>query len=348
MMKVLVCSDYETLTNRPGGDAECQFFTKENIEKIESLFDEVVWNKTGRQFTTEELIENIKDCDAVITCWGSNTFDEEILNNAPKLKIIAHLAGSVAWLVTPEVFDRGIIVCGANDREFSESVAEAALLYSIAKLRNLDRSVLRLKKDKADGWHDPKIHAKGIFDRNVGIVGFGAIGKYFAGLLQPFHCNIKVFSIYPIEKEILDKYKMEQVGLEELFKTCDVVSLHTAWNKQTEKMVSRELIRSMKDGAVFVNTARGRIVDEEALIDELKTGRISAALDVYWNEPLSSDSPLYEMDNVMVMDHRGGPTHDRYPHIASNMIDDVYNYLKNGVVPDSKIEKERALSMTLS
>ena len=184
-MKVLVCSTKESMLNTRGNtNPEFVFFPQKNIEKLESVFDEVIWNETGRQFTKEELIERVKDVDAVITCWGSNTFDKEIIDNAPKLKIIAHLAGSVAWLVTPEVYDKGIMVCGANDREFSESVAEAALLYSIAKLRNFDHTVRLMRDEKADGWAKKTKNARGLFDRTVGIVSFGAIAEYFAGLLQ--------------------------------------------------------------------------------------------------------------------------------------------------------------------
>ena len=343
-MKVLICSEYQTLTNRKGGP-ECQFFTEENIKKLESKFDEIVWNKTGRKFTKEELIENIKDCDAVITCWGSNTFDKEIIDNVPKLKIIAHLAGSVAWLVTPEVYDKGIMVCGANDREFSESVAEAALLYALTRLRNLDINHRMLKEKKADGWY--QVSTRGLFDKTVGIVSFGAIGKYFAGLLQPFHCKIKVYSRRDLGEETYKKYNMQPASLEEIFETCDVISLHTAWNKHTENMISTPLLEKMKDGAILVNTARGKIIDEPALIEELKKGRISAALDVYWQEPVPSESPLYDMDNVLMLDHKGGPTPDRYPYICSNMIDDVYNYLTKGEIPETEIPRDRALSMTL-
>ena len=94
-------------------------------------------------------------------------------------------------------------------------------------------------------------------------------------------------------------------------------------------MINKELIQSMKDGALLVNTARGQIVDEEALIEELKTGRINAALDVFWKEPLDNDSPLFDLDNVFITPHKGGPTHDRYKSIASNIIDAVYDVLYN-------------------
>lgn len=345
VMKVMICSEKKSLTERPGGE-EFNFFGKENIAKLESMFDEVVWNETGRKFTEEELIEKIADCDAVITCWHSNYFSEEVLKHAPKLKIIAHLAGSLAPFVGPEVYDRGIMVCGANDMEFAESVAEGALTSMLIKLRRYDEIARGLRDKKKAGWREIPL-LRGLFDRTVGIVSFGAIAEYLVGLLQPFHCKIKVYSRRPLPEETLNKYKMEQVSLEEIFSTCDVISLHTAWNAHTEKMVSRDLIKSMKDDAILVNTARGKIIDQEALEEELKTGRISAALDVFWTEPLPEDNPMYDLDNVFITDHRGGPTHDRYRVIASNMLDDVYNYLTKGIVPKSEIKREKALSMTL-
>ena len=347
-MKILVSSDLETNLNGrvQGGGEDTYFFTKENIKKIESLFDEVVWNKTGRILTNEEMVEMAKDCDAILTGWGTPEITKEVLDAAPNLKIVAHLAGSVASLVNEEVYNRGIMVVGANDREFSESVAEGALAYALTKLRRIDETVVNFKKyrEKGAGMF---FKSNGILDKTVGIVSFGAIAEHFAKMLQPFHCKIKVYS-RTISEEKLKKYNMEQVSLDELFSTCDVISVHTAWNKHTEKMISEELIKKMKDGALIVNTARGAVIDEEALTRELQTGRISAALDVYYpNEPPLAESPLYDLPNVLMMDHRGGPTTDRYRYITSNMIDDVYSYLTNGTIsPEIIIPKEKALSMT--
>ena len=347
-MKILVTSDLETNLNGivEGGGENTYFFTKENIEKIESMFDEVVWNKTGRMLTNEEMVEMAKDCDAILTCWGTPPITTEVLDAAPNLKIIGHMAGSVAGLVNEEVYNRGIMVVGANDREFSESVAEGALAYALTKLRRIDETVINIKKYREKG-HRIFFESDGILDKTVGIVSFGAIAEHFAKMLQPFRCKIKVYS-RTISEEKLKKYNMEKVSLEELFSTCDVISVHTAWNKYTEKMVSKELIKMMKDGALIINTARGAVIDEEALIKELETGRISAALDVFYpNEPPLPDSPLYDLPNVLMMDHRGGPTTDRYRFITSNMLDDVYSYLTNGTIsPEIIIPKEKALSMT--
>jgi phosphoglycerate dehydrogenase-like enzyme len=217
----------------------------------------------------------------------------------------------------------------------------------LVRLRRYDEIARVLRDKKAEGWRDVNL-TRGLFDRTVGIVSYGAIAGYLVKLLQPFHCNIKVYSRRALPEELLKEYKMEQVSLEEIFKTCDVISLHTAWNKHTEKMINKELIQSMKDGALLVNTARGQIIDEEALIEELKTGRINAALDVFWKEPLDNDSPLFDLDNVFITPHKGGPTHDRYKSIASNIIDAVYDYLTEGKVPECEIKREKAMSMTLS
>lgn len=343
--KALVCSDWQTqMDSNP--NPEFKFFPQENIDKIESKFV-VDWNRTGAQLSKEELIERIKDCDVVFTSWGSNVFDEEILKHAKKLKLLAHFAGSVAHHVTPELYDRGIKVISANDGHFSESVAEAALVYTIMGLRRIKRSILLMDKERADGWARNEYNTKkGLFDRTVGLVGYGAVTKHFVKLLQPFHCKIKVYNYQPIPQEELEKYKMEQVSIEEVFSTCDVVSVHLAWNPQTEHMVNKKLIQSMKDGALLVNTARGMVIDEAAMTEELKTGRISAVLDVVSREPLSSDSILYDMEDVTIIPHEGGPTRDRLKYIVSDLIDDAYNYLAYGTPLKYEISKERGLAMS--
>lgn len=343
--KALVCSDWMSQMDAYP-NPEFKFFPQENIDKIESLF-EVDWNRTGAKLSKEELIERIKDCDVVFTSWGSNVFDEEVLQHAPKLKLLAHFAGSVAHHVTPELYDRGIKVISGNDGHFAESVAEAALLYTIMGLRRIKRSILLMEHEKGDGWHKNAYNTKkGLFDRTVGLVGYGAVTKHFVKLLQPFRCKLKVYNYQPIPQEELKKYHMEQVSIEEVFKTCDVVSVHLAWNPQTEHMVSKSLIQSMKDGALLVNTARGMVIDEEALTEEVKTGRIWAVLDVVSQEPLSSDSVLYDLEDVTIIPHEGGPTRDRLKFIVSDLIDDAYNYLAYGTPLQYEIPKERGLAMS--
>ena len=350
-MKVLVCSTKESMLNTRGAtNPEFVFFPEKNIKKIESKFDEVIWNETGRKFTDEELIEKIKDVDAVITCWGSNKLTKEILDHAKNLKIVAHMAGSVAPIVSEELYDKGIKVIGANDDQFSESVAEGALAYMMMSLRKLDKVARVMKDEKEEGWEtirkDPEY--RGIMDRTIGIVSFGAIAEHLVRMLQPFHVKIKVYS-RSISDEKLKQYNMERASLEEIFSTCDIISIHTAWNKHTENMISKDLLKMIKKDALLVNTARGKVIDEPAMIEELKTGRFYAVLDVFWKEPHPYEAGgLYDLDNVIIVPHKGGPTTDRYPWIADAIIDEVYDYLAEGKPLKREIKKEKGLAMTIS
>ena len=350
-MKVLVCSTKESMVNTRGfTNPEFVFFPPKNVEKIESLFDEVIWNETGRKFTDEELIEKIKDVDAVITCWGSNKLTKEIVDHAKNLKIVAHMAGSVAPIVSEELYDKGVKVIGANDTHFSESVAEGAFAYMLMSLRQMGYVTKTVKEMKEEGWSAAKVDRplRGIMDRTIGIVSFGAIAEHLVKMLQPFHVKIKVYS-RSISDEKLKQYNMERASLEEIFSTCDIISIHTAWNKHTENMISKDLLKMIKKDALLVNTARGKVIDEPAMIEELKTGRFRAVLDVFWQEPHPYEKGgLYDLDNVIIFPHQGGPTPDRYPWIANDIMDEVYGYLNEGKPLKSEIKKEKGLAMTIS
>lgn len=347
-MKVLIPSDLKTMLNKGHDNPEFQFFPEENIKRIESLFDEVIWNTTGRALTKEEMIEKVADVDAIITCWGSGLIDADIVKAAKKLKIVAHMAGTVAPIVSPELYDAGVKVIGANDHQFAESVAEGALAYMLLSLRQLKRAGKFLDEGHEEGWRafKAKREIRGILDKTVGLVSYGAIADHLARMLQPFHCKIKVYS-RTISDEKLKQYNMQRASLEEIFSTCDVISIHTALNPNTEGMINKDLLKSIKDNALLVNTARGGVIDEPAMIEELKTGRFFAVLDVLCKEPHPYEpGGLYDLENVILIPHEGGPTPDRYKYIAQNIMDEVYDYLKNGTPLKSEIPKEKAMRMT--
>jgi len=344
-MKILVNAPYDFITDKSGKNDENVFFTSENIDKIESKF-EVIWNKTKDHFTKEEVLERIGDVDAIITRWGSVKIDADIIENAPKLKLVAHLCGTVRPFVSEELYEKGIKVISANDKLFSESVAEAALVYAIMSLRRIDELLRNISNFRADGWGKPK-KRRGLFDKSVGIIGFGSVAEHFVKLLQPFRCKIKVFTPI-ISKEKLNEYKMKRADLEEIFSTCDVISIHSAYNEQTHHMIDKKLLQKIKQDAVLVNTARGGIIDEAALTEELKKGNFFAVLDVFEKEPLPSESPLYDLENVIIMPHKGGPTPDRLKHIASAIIDEMQGFLIEGKPLKNEISKERAFTMSFS
>lgn len=298
-------------------------FFNEALRKQLEKIGEVTWNESTDQFTHEELCEKIKDIDLCVTGWGTPVFDEEVVACANKLKLIAHTGGSVKPYVTESVYDRGIRVISGNDI-FAESVAEGVIAYALTSLRDIPRFSSELKQ----GIWPSEFYNKGLLNKTVGIVGYGMIARMVIELLKPFKVKIKVFSRH-IQQEELQKHGMTQCTLEEIFETCDIVSLHSGMTKENYHLITEELLTSMKEGALFINTARGAIVDEQALVRVLKTGKINAVLDVYEVEPLPKDSPLLEIPTVILMPHMGGPTIDRRFVVTESVIGDIKRFLEN-------------------
>lgn len=321
------------------------FFTKENIALAESL-GEIVWNTTGEHFTTEELKRLIADCDVYVTCWGSPALTKEILDCAPKLKLLAHTAGTVVPFVTDEMWDRGIRVISGNEY-FAMSTAEGALTYMLSSLRRIPYFVSNLK-EKGLWWNSAADFNDGLLFKTVGIISYGAVAKNLVRLLQPFNVKIKVFDIIDIPEEDKKLYGIEQCGIEEVFSTCDIVSVHTPLNDHTHHLINDNLLSMLKKGALFVNTSRGPVVDEDALIRHLENGDFFAALDVYEKEPLDKDSPLLGLANAHTTPHQGGPTINLRSVITEHMLLESAAFIDNGEPLKNEITRERAFAMSKS
>ena len=320
------------------------FFTDENIALIESLGD-VVWNESSAQLSVEEIVERIGDCDIYVTGWGSPRLDEQILDAAPNLRLLVHLCGTVVPFVSDEMWQRGIRVISGNDF-FAESVAEGTIGYMLTALRDIPKYSSRLKKKKI--WKTSSDSNCGLLGKTVGIVSYGAIARHLVRMLKPFRVNVKVYDIKPLPADHKEKYGLCEASLEEIFSSCDIVSLHTPLNDATHHLIGRELLSLLPEGALFINTSRGAIVDQAALEDELKTGRFRALLDVYEKEPLPEDSALYGLDNVILMPHMAGPTVDLRRDITSTLLLEASEFLKSGAPLVHEIGKETASIMSRS
>ena len=322
------------------GEVKDSFFTPKAKAALEALGD-VEYNDTGRQaYTKEELIEHIKDVDILVTGWKTPRIDEDVLKAANRLKIHAHTGGTVATMICKEEYDRGIIVLSGNDL-FAKSVAEGCLAYTLMSLRCLYDEVNSIKND---GWRRVPGNNSGMVQKKIGIVGYGAIAKYYIDLLKWFQPEILVASKYITEEEAKQK-GVRIVPAEEIFETCDIISLHGALNKETRGMITEDLLKRIKPGALFVNTARAGIVDEKAMIKELKTGRFKAVLDVYHQEPLPADSELRNLDNVLLFPHMAGPTFDMRERVTLKLAEDIRAILEGRPYEDG-IPYEYAVRMT--
>lgn len=316
------------------------FFTKRVREQLDEI-GEVIYHDLDHPYTPEELRDALVDIDIAITGWGSLRFDEEVLSKANRLKIVAHTGGTVQNLVSDALYKKGVMVLSANP-VYAESVAEACLCYMMCSLRSIKYFAL-----DGPGWRgNDEDSEKGLMDRTVGIIGFGMIAKYLMKMLQPFHVTIKICSEYATP-EAVAQYGATVVDLDEIFETCDIISVNEPLNPKTYHMVKEEHFKKMQDGALIVNTARGAVIDEPAMVKELQTGRIFAALDVYEVEPLPDDSPLRTLPNVLCLPHVGGPTFDRREYSTMALIRDIKKWMNGETELECQISQSYAANMTI-
>ena len=292
-------NDIHILVTMPQHAVFRTFFDADAMAALEHI-GTVHWNTLGRQYTQDELGAAVRGMDICVTGWGTPVFDEAVLAQADRLRLIAHTGGSVKPYVTDAVYGRGIRVVSGNE-VFAESVAESVVAYALASLRQIPYHSVNL----AGGIWPESFANRGLLDRSVGIVGYGMIGQ-----------------------DELDRCHMEKAELEELFATCDIISIHSGMTPENHHLVTRELLQSMKPGALLVNTARGAVIDEPALCEVLAARPdLSAALDVYETEPLPAGHPLEKLPNVLLMPHMGGPTVDRRLAVTRSVTRDIRRFL---------------------
>lgn len=316
------------------------FFTPDALEKVRQLGEVKLCNQPQLSCSKEELLKEIGEIDILFTGWGAPRIDSEILAHAKSLKIHAHTGGSVAPFISKEEYDRGIQVLSGNDL-YARSVAEGCLAYTLMALRRLPKVISDMKNE---GWKPEIIKDNGLIGKKVGLVGYGAIAKYYAELLQWFQTDLCVYSSHVSDQE-LNRIHAKRASKEEIFASCDVISLHSALNDANRGMITGSLLKLIKKDALFVNTARAGLIDSPAFLEELETGRFRAVLDVYDQEPLPMDSPLRNLPNVMLLPHVAGPTFDMRKAVVLSLAQDIQNILE-GRQSRHSIPYEHAVRMT--
>lgn len=325
----------------PEGDVKDTFLPPYVRKELEKNFH-TEYNPGSEQLSGAELREKITEAEAVVTGWGTAMIDESVLDGAKKLKLIVHTGGTVGNLVDASVYERGITVLSGN-RLYAESVAEGTLCYIMTALRRIPDYINTVRDG---GWRSEADIWEGLFDRTVGIVGLGTISGILIELLQKFRVKIKLFSHYPVDKAFLEKNNCEEASLDEIFSECSIVSVHSALNSENRGLIKKEHFEKLRDGSLFVNTSRGAVIDETALIEELKKNRFRAVLDVYNEEPLASGSVLRRLENVYCIPHMAGPTIDRRPIISMRLIEEMKNFFGGKPYDSLEITREIASRMT--
>jgi len=246
------------------------------------------------------LEEHIAEADGLITR-GSIKVTRELMESNPRLKVVGVHGIGCDHVDLAAAKELGKTVCNTPDA-LTVTVAEMAMALTLALIR---RVVAADKAVRGDQWkrkYSDLIGAE-LAGRKVGIIGLGRIGEATAKRMKAFDAEVYYWSrTRKPESEKLFGFRW--LELDELLRTCDIISLHIPATDETRHIIGAKQIQLMKTGSYIVNTARGKVIDEEALIKALQTGKIKgAALDVFENEPLSPDSPLCKMDNVILTPH---------------------------------------------
>lgn len=277
---------------------------------------DVVLNPFGRLMTKEEMIEHIADVDGVII--GVDPLDRDVLHAASKLKTIAKYGVGTDNIDLNTADELGIsvtVTAGAN----TEAVADYtfALILGVArKLVETDQACRKLD------WSKPS--TIDVFGKTIGLIGFGSIGKSVAKRAQGFSMKVLAYDLYPDEAYAAAN-QIEYVSLERIMAEADFISLHSPLTDETHHMIGREELAQMKPTAVVINTARGGLIDEEALYVALKEKQIwGAGVDVFEEEP-PSNKALLELDNIIIGSHCAASTTDAVINMgvmsARNMIE---------------------------
>jgi phosphoglycerate dehydrogenase-like enzyme len=299
-----------------------RLFTPETNLALRGLGD-VIFNEREENLTSTEFAAIVGDYDAVVTSWGSPRFTDEVLAAADNLKLIGHAAGSIKSLLPPPVFERGIAVTHAA-AAMGRSVAEFSLLFILMGLRRVDDYDRRLKAGEA--WAQVKEgFGHDIRGTKVGVVGAGYVGRQMIALLQAVGAEVIVTDPYLSEAEA-QALGVQKADLRALLQSCPVVTLHAPPTEATRHMIGAAELGLLQNGAVFVNTARAWLVDEAALVRELGTGRIWAALDVFEQEPLPDDHPLRTLDNVILTPHIASKTYEADERISQIMVEEIRRF----------------------
>ena len=269
------------------------------------------------RLSEDELRDHVGRIDGALC--GDDAFTARILEDAsPRLKIISKWGTGIDSIDLNAAERLGITVTNTPGA-FTQAVADSVLGYVLAFARELPWMDQDMKSGK---WTKRK--AKSLHEMALGVVGVGRIGKAVLERARPFGTRLLGNDIVEIESEFVTQNKVEMMELNDLLRDSDFVSLNCDLNPSSEQLIDEGALSLMKPGAVLINTARGRIVDQHALIAALEGGRLAgAALDVFEDEPLPPDSSLREMDNVLLAPHNANSSPSAWERVHWESINNL-------------------------
>jgi len=296
------------------------YLEKEHIEKLQSIADLEIFGEPPK--TPDELKDRIKSADIVIVGWSD--LSKNIIDSAKRLKMISIWATTCHYADLEAAKERGIVVTHVPSYA-TEAVAEHTFALLLAAVRTLPMADKHVRQGGFD-WRP--FGGVELHEKTLGIIGTGSIGCRVAEIGKAFRMRVLAYDKYPNMKRAED-IGMKYVDLCTLLKESDFITLHVTLTSETVRLVDKKEIEIMKSGVVIVNTSQGKVINEKALIDALKSGKISfAGLDVFEEEPPSKENPLFKLDNTILSPHIGFNTVEAAKRCTNICIDNIVKFLE--------------------
>lgn len=302
-------------------------------EKLKENFT-LIYNDNNEPLTKEDLIKSSKDVDAIL-CALSDKIDKDIINNAKNLKIIANYGAGYDNIDIEAAKRKNIIVTNAPAPSSAVSTAELTFGLILAVARKIVAGDKFLRSGKFKAWRPTFGLGMELKDKTLGIIGLGNIGMNLAKRALAF--DMKVVYNSRNRKESFEKeYNIKYLSKDELLKTADIISCHTAYVEELHHMIGKKEFEIMKKSAIFINASRGPIVDEEAFAQALINKEILAgALDVYEFEPHVNEK-LLKLNNLVLTPHLGNATYKARLEMGENALMNLLQF-KEGKVCQNKV-----------
>jgi phosphoglycerate dehydrogenase-like enzyme len=267
------------------------------------------------------FIEALKDVHVLIPIRERTRLTSSLLEALPSLEMISQTGGNTPHLDLEAATRRGIVVCTSSGD--GQSTAELTFALMLAVMRRIPQEHHAMR---AGHWQTSQ--GVGLYGKTLGIIGLGRIGSRVAHMAQAFGMRVLATG-FTLTAERAMAHGVRMAALEDLLTRSDVVSIHLRLSERSEKLISRQQLRLMKPTAYLINTARGPVVDEAALIEALRHRRIAGAgLDVFEHEPIDAGNPLLQLDNVVCTPHIGFVTRETYEHMLGGAVENIVNYLE--------------------
>lgn len=295
---------------------------------------EIRYHESNVPLSKEEIIEMIKGQDALL-CPLSDKIDKEVIDAGDNLKIIANYGAGFDNIDIDYAREKGIVVTNAPAPASAVSTAELAFGLMLAAARKIVSGDKVTRAGEFYGWRPTFYLGSQLKGKTLGIIGLGNIGKNLAKRARAFEMKVVYYS--RTRKEDFEKeFDIEYLDRDEVIRSADFLSLHTAFVPDLRHMISKKELEMMKKSAILINASRGPIVDEDALADALIENVIAgAALDVYEYEPRVNDK-LMDLDNVILAPHLGNATFEARLEMGENAKDNLIDF-KNGKNPKNKV-----------